>query len=105
VRNATDNAEGKADAKTLLSSLEKLLQSVTAEKPGVSNDIKIMKDQVFGADTFWVTEVFQPVDAYGGHRFRGNIRGVSPEASFEKIESKLKQLFGDKYEVLMFEER
>ena len=98
------SAEGLDDGQELLDSLEKLLESGISVKDKKNEDFKVMKERVFGADTFWVTEVLPANDEYGGQRFRGNMRGKNENDSFFEIESRMKELFGDKYTVLMFEE-
>eukprot|EP00210_Caulerpa_lentillifera_P000285 g278.t1 len=119
VENATDNAVGNkgasqfvhfanssdiTDGKKLLESLESLLESVSVEKDDTNIDVQKMKDRVFTSDTFWVTDMIRLTDAFGGFRFRGNIRTKSELDAFFKIEAKLKEEFGDKYEVFMLEE-
>lgn len=103
VKSATENAEGKSDDKDVLKSVEKLLQSA-AQTEEANEDTKIIKERVFGADSFWVTDVGPANDAFGGLRFRGNMRVKNEREAFEKVESRIKSLFGEKYEVMMFEE-
>ncbi|KQK02633.1 hypothetical protein BRADI_2g02770v3 [Brachypodium distachyon] len=71
----------------------KLDESVTIPKA----TIDILKDQVFGFDTFFVTS-HEPYE--GGILFKGNLRGV-PAKSFEKITTRLQNKFGDEYKVFL----
>uniref|UniRef100_A0ACD5VMG4 Uncharacterized protein n=1 Tax=Avena sativa TaxID=4498 RepID=A0ACD5VMG4_AVESA len=59
--------------------------------------IDILKDQVFGFDTFFVTS-HEPYE--GGILFKGNLRGV-PAKSFEKITTRLENKFGDEFRVFL----
>ncbi|CAN0897878.1 Probable zinc metalloprotease EGY2, chloroplastic [Linum grandiflorum] len=59
--------------------------------------IDILKDQVFGFDTFFVTsqEPYQ-----GGVLFKGNLRGQAAK-SYDKIANRLKNKFGNEYKVFL----
>ncbi|KAJ0489504.1 putative metalloprotease EGY1 [Helianthus annuus] len=59
--------------------------------------IDILKDQVFGFDTFFITsqEPYQ-----GGVLFKGNLRG-SAAVSYKKIEKRLQDTFGDQYKLFL----
>ncbi|KAJ1282668.1 hypothetical protein BS78_03G069700 [Paspalum vaginatum] len=59
--------------------------------------IDIMKDQVFGFDTFFVTSQ-EPYE--GGVLFKGNLRG-KPAKSYEKITNRLQNKFGDEYKLFL----
>ncbi|XP_062192689.1 probable zinc metalloprotease EGY2, chloroplastic isoform X2 [Phragmites australis] len=59
--------------------------------------IDILKDQVFGFDTFFVTSQ-EPYE--GGVLFKGNLRG-KPAKSFEKITNRLQNKFGDEYKLFL----
>ncbi|XP_047054157.1 probable zinc metalloprotease EGY2, chloroplastic isoform X1 [Lolium rigidum] len=59
--------------------------------------VDILKDQVFGFDTFFVTS-HEPYE--GGILFKGNLRGV-PAISFEKITTRLENKFGDEFRVFL----
>ncbi|XP_006643737.2 probable zinc metalloprotease EGY2, chloroplastic isoform X1 [Oryza brachyantha] len=59
--------------------------------------IDILKDQVFGFDTFFVTSQ-EPYE--GGILFKGNLRG-QPAKSYEKITNRLQNKFGDQYKVFL----
>jgi len=59
--------------------------------------IDILKDQVFGFDTFFVTS-HEPYE--GGILFKGNLRGI-PAKSFEKITTRLENKFGDEFKVFL----
>ncbi|KAK9063381.1 hypothetical protein SSX86_017251 [Deinandra increscens subsp. villosa] len=59
--------------------------------------IDIMKDQVFGFDTFFITSQ-QPYEA--GVLFKGNLRG-SASVSYKKIEKRLHDIFEDQYKLFL----
>uniref|UniRef100_A0A0R0GJU4 Peptidase M50 domain-containing protein n=2 Tax=Glycine max TaxID=3847 RepID=A0A0R0GJU4_SOYBN len=59
--------------------------------------IEILKNQVFGFDTFFVTSQ----DPYeGGVLFKGNLRGQAAK-SYDKISKRLKDKFGDEYKLFL----
>ncbi|PKU84455.1 hypothetical protein MA16_Dca002968 [Dendrobium catenatum] len=59
--------------------------------------IDIFKDQVFGFDTFFVTNQ-EPYE--GGVLFRGNLRGKASK-SYEKITKRMQDRFGDQYKFFL----
>lgn len=59
--------------------------------------IEILKDQVFGFDTFFVTSQ-EPYE--GGVLFKGNLRGVAAK-SYEKIKRRMEDKFGDLFKVFL----
>ncbi|KAK8951194.1 hypothetical protein KSP39_PZI002983 [Platanthera zijinensis] len=59
--------------------------------------IDILKDQVFGFDTFFVTNQ-EPYE--GGILFRGNLRGKASK-SYEKITKRMQDRFGDQYKFFL----
>jgi len=59
--------------------------------------IDILKDQVFGFDTFFVTSQ-EPYE--GGVLFKGNLRGKAAK-SYEKITNRLENKFGDQYKLFL----
>ncbi|KAK6933028.1 hypothetical protein RJ641_035922 [Dillenia turbinata] len=59
--------------------------------------IDILKDQVFGFDTFFVTS-HEPYE--GGVLFRGNLRGKAAK-SYEKITDRIQEKFGDEYKLFL----
>ncbi|XP_072985397.1 probable zinc metalloprotease EGY2, chloroplastic isoform X2 [Typha latifolia] len=59
--------------------------------------IDMLKDQVFGFDTFFVTSQ-EPYE--GGVLFKGNLRGKAAK-SFEKITKRLQDRFGDQYKFFL----
>nr|CAB3472266.1 unnamed protein product [Digitaria exilis] len=66
--------------------------------------IDILKDQVFGFDTFFVTSQ-EPYEVncwgiMGGVLFKGNLRG-KPSKSYEKITNRLENKFGDQYKLFL----
>ncbi|GMH19083.1 hypothetical protein Nepgr_020924 [Nepenthes gracilis] len=59
--------------------------------------IDVLKDQVFGFDTFFVTAQ-EPYE--GGVLFKGNLRG-KPAISYEKITKRMQDKFGDQYKFFL----
>ncbi|CAI9295906.1 unnamed protein product [Lactuca saligna] len=59
--------------------------------------IDILKDQVFGFDTFFVTSQ-EPYEA--GVLFKGNLRGQAA-VTYKKIEKRLHETFGDQYKLFL----
>ncbi|XP_071685707.1 probable zinc metalloprotease EGY2, chloroplastic [Rutidosis leptorrhynchoides] len=59
--------------------------------------IDILKDQVFGFDTFFITSQ-EPYE--GGVLFKGNLRGQA-SVSYKKIEKRLLETFGDQYKLFL----
>ncbi|KAL5721096.1 putative zinc metalloprotease egy2 [Ranunculus cassubicifolius] len=59
--------------------------------------IDILKGQVFGFDTFFVT-THEPYES--GVLFKGNLRGDAAK-SYEKIKERLKDIFGDQYTMFL----
>ncbi|KAL5799597.1 hypothetical protein ACOSQ4_032481 [Xanthoceras sorbifolium] len=59
--------------------------------------IDVLKDQVFGFDTFFVTSQ-EPYE--GGVLFKGNLRGQAAK-SYEKISMRLQNKFGDQYKLFL----
>ncbi|KAH6762758.1 ethylene-dependent gravitropism-deficient and yellow-green-like 2 [Perilla frutescens var. hirtella] len=59
--------------------------------------IDILKDQVFGFDTFFVTSQ-EPYE--GGVLFKGNLRGQAAK-SYEKIARRMEDKFGDIYKLFL----
>lgn len=59
--------------------------------------IEILRDQVFGFDTFFVTSQ-EPYE--GGLLFKGNLRGQAGR-SYEKIAKRMEDKFGDQYKLFL----
>ncbi|XP_047956366.1 probable zinc metalloprotease EGY2, chloroplastic isoform X2 [Salvia hispanica] len=59
--------------------------------------IDILKDQVFGFDTFFITSQ-EPYE--GGVLFKGNLRGQAAK-SYEKIATRMEDKFGDLYKLFL----
>ncbi|XP_058109189.1 probable zinc metalloprotease EGY2, chloroplastic [Magnolia sinica] len=59
--------------------------------------IDILKDQVFGFDTFFITNQ-EPYE--GGVLFKGNLRGKAANA-YEKITKRMQDRFGDEYKLFL----
>ncbi|KAK9283778.1 hypothetical protein L1049_012030 [Liquidambar formosana] len=59
--------------------------------------VDILRDQVFGFDTFFVTNQ-EPYE--GGVLFKGNLRGKAA-TSYEKITKRMEDRFGDQYKLFL----
>ncbi|KAI3778008.1 hypothetical protein L2E82_06956 [Cichorium intybus] len=59
--------------------------------------VDVLKDQVFGFDTFFVTSQ-EPYE--GGVLFKGNLRGQAA-VTYKKIEKRLQETFGDQYKLFL----
>lgn len=66
-------------------------------------DVKVIKDKLFGYSTFWVTREEPFGDLGEGILFLGNLRGKREDV-FSKLQSQLKEIMGDKYNLFMVEE-
>ncbi|KAK4415358.1 putative zinc metalloprotease EGY1, chloroplastic [Sesamum alatum] len=66
-------------------------------------DVKVIKDKLFGYSTFWVTREEPFGDLGEGILFLGNLRGKREDV-FEKLQSQLTEIMGDKYNLFMVEE-
>ncbi|KAL4452729.1 hypothetical protein ABPG75_008391 [Micractinium tetrahymenae] len=103
--------DGKGDGKTLgeeavRKELDNLFSVMGSSMKGVDQeDLKRIKEQVFGATTFWVTETrllaMQSLEL--GVAVRGNLRGKR-EAVFKEVCDKVAAMFGDKYVVRLVED-
>ncbi|PRW61443.1 putative zinc metalloprotease chloroplastic isoform B [Chlorella sorokiniana] len=86
--------------------LENIIETVGQAANGVdAQDLKRMKEQVFGATTFWVTET-RPLATQTlelGVVVKGNLRGKR-EAVFKEVCEKIAAMFGDKYVVRLVED-
>merc|ERR1711871_1217524 len=67
-------------------------------------DCKLLKEKVFGANSFWVTEMVPDGALEDGMLFKSNLRGKDRKAVYEELCSGTRELFGDKYELLMVED-
>ena len=65
---------------------------------------RLLKDKVFGPNTFWVTESDPVPGIEDSLLVRGNFRGPQ-ERIFEEICEGVRELFGDRYLVKLVEER
>lgn len=95
-----DDAEGEKDIRE---KIESLIQTINPEGVVTKGDIRTMKEQVFGATTFWVTEIIPSDNPEKGVIVRGNMRGDKGQL-FSDILRKLKDVFGDKYEAFLVED-
>ncbi|KAL9263592.1 putative zinc metalloprotease EGY1, chloroplastic [Drosera capensis] len=66
-------------------------------------DVKIIKENLFGYSTFWVTKEKSFGDLGEGILFLGNLRGKK-EQVFETLQEKLVQIMGDKYNLFIMDE-
>ncbi|CAH8277088.1 unnamed protein product [Arabidopsis lyrata] len=66
-------------------------------------DVKLIKDKLFGYSTFWVTKEEPFGDLGEGILFLGNLRGKKEDV-FAKLQRKLVEVAGDKYNLFMIEE-
>ncbi|KAG0502968.1 hypothetical protein HPP92_003040 [Vanilla planifolia] len=108
--NAKDQLNADGDLATASSIQEKnddMQFASGSPLPGMKNlkepiriskaTIDILRDQVFGFDSFFVTSQ-EPYE--GGVLFRGNLRGNAAK-SYEKITKRMKDRFGDQYKLFL----
>ncbi|XP_010266698.1 PREDICTED: probable zinc metalloprotease EGY1, chloroplastic [Nelumbo nucifera] len=80
----------------------KLMELLGPEKVD-PNDVKLIKEKLFGYSTFWVTRE-EPFGDFGeGILFFGNLRGKREEV-FAKLQRQLAEVSGNKYNLFMVEE-
>ena len=81
-----------------------LPQSYTSEGEKVDpDDVKVLKEKLFGYATYWVTGQELSGDLGEGVLLLGNLRGKCKEV-FSKLQKGLCDLFGAKYDLFMVEE-
>lgn len=80
----------------------KLMELLGPEKVDPA-DVKLIKDKLFGYSTFWVTKEEPFGDLGEGILFLGNLRGKKEDV-FAKLQRKLVEVAGDKYNLFMIEE-
>lgn len=80
----------------------KLMELLGPEKVDPS-DVKLIKEKLFGYSTFWVTTEEPFGDLNEGILFLGNLRGKKEDV-FAKLQHKLHEVVGDKYNLFMVEE-
>ncbi|KAJ3693684.1 hypothetical protein LUZ60_009164 [Juncus effusus] len=100
VPNSTEKEKAENDSQVDVASgspLPGILQQIDEIIKIPKSEIDILKDQVFGFDTFYVTSQ-EPYE--GGVLFKGNLRGI-PAISYEKIKKRLDDKFGDKYSLFI----
>ncbi|KAH9784632.1 putative zinc metalloprotease EGY1 [Citrus sinensis] len=66
-------------------------------------DVKLIKENLFGYSTFWVTKEEPFGDLGEGILFLGNLRGKREDV-YAKLQSRLVEITGDKYNFFMVEE-
>ncbi|KAJ7526501.1 hypothetical protein O6H91_16G009200 [Diphasiastrum complanatum] len=80
----------------------KFMELVGPEKVD-PEDVKLLKERVFGYTTFWVTGQEPFGDLGEGVLLLGNLRGQREEV-FTKLQRSLRELTGNKYDLFMIEE-
>ncbi|XP_020589240.1 probable zinc metalloprotease EGY1, chloroplastic isoform X2 [Phalaenopsis equestris] len=80
----------------------KLMELLGPEKVDPS-DVKLIKENLFGYSTFWATREEAFGDLNEGILFLGNLRGKR-EVVFAKLQHKLREVVGNKYNLFMVEE-
>ncbi|GAY39998.1 hypothetical protein CUMW_048670 [Citrus unshiu] len=80
----------------------KLMELLGPEKVDPA-DVKLIKENLFGYSTFWVTKEEPFGDLGEGILFLGNLRG-NREDVYAKLQSRLVEITGDKYNFFMVEE-
>lgn len=97
--------EVAGNQEALKQEFEQLLTTLFKPESGLDkDDIKKLKDTVFGPQTFWVTETVPIPDIEKpGVLIRGNLRDTR-EKVFDLVAAKVKELFDGKYEVVMVED-
>ena len=80
----------------------KLLDLLGPEKVD-PDDVKLLREKVFGYSTFWVTGQEPFGDLGAGVLFIGNLRGKREEV-FVKLQRQLREVTGSKYNLFMVEE-
>jgi hypothetical protein len=80
----------------------KLLDLLGPEKVD-PEDVKLLKEKVFGYSTFWVTGQEPFGDLGAGVLLLGNLRGKREEV-FAKLQRQLREVTGSKYNLFMVEE-
>ncbi|DBA95954.1 TPA: hypothetical protein ACH3X1_001475 [Trebouxia sp. C0004] len=96
-----DTEQGKVTEQNLGKDFETLLGMLRPEESVNKDDIKILKEQIFGPNVFWVTETRATDDFLnGGIVVRGNLRAPRDQV-FETVLKGVKQTFGEKYQVFL----
>lgn len=80
----------------------KLMELLGPEKVDPA-DVKLLKENLFGYSTFWVTKEEPFGDLGEGILFLGNLRGKREDV-YAKLQSQLVEITGDKYNFFMVEE-
>lgn len=101
---APKDDDSTAGESAMRKEFENLLSVLTSPRGMDPSDMQLLKDKVFGPQTFWMTETVPAPGLPEGVVVRGNFRGPR-EPTFAKICEDVEQLFGDKYIVKLVEER
>lgn len=89
-----ENGEtGTAGEEAMRQEFEQLLTVLTSPRGIDPEEIKEMKEKVFGTQTFFVTEILPVVEFEQGILVRGNFRGDVTE-KFGQVCDKVKELYG-----------
>lgn len=94
----------ETERQELRQEFESLLQNISAPTSMDKEDIKKLKEAAFGPQTFFVTETQAITQAdRTGLLIRGNLRDERSKI-FQHVINKTKELFGDKYTVILVED-
>jgi len=99
---SAEEGSSKGEQQQLRKDFEQLLQMLKPDGGIEKEDIKLLKDKVFGPLTFWVTET-RPTDELDGYLIRGNLRAPAEEVYPEVIQ-RVQKLFDGKYEILIVQD-
>jgi hypothetical protein len=89
-----ENGEkGTAGEEAMRKEFEQLLTVLTSPRGMDPDEIKEMKEKVFGTQTFFVTEILPTVEFDQGILVRGNFRG-DKEEKFQEICKRIYDLYG-----------
>lgn len=91
---SNENKEtGTAGEEAMRKEFEQLLTVLTSPRGIDPEEIKELKEKVFGTQTFFVTEILPTAEFDQGILVRGNFRGKREE-KFEEICNKIQELYG-----------
>jgi hypothetical protein len=97
VETARKLSEGRADAsageQAMRSEFESLLSALATPRGMDPAEVKRLKDEVFGPQTFWVTSTAPAPGAEGGLLVRGNLR-AAPGVAFDAVCERVERAFG-----------
>jgi len=103
---STEDGSAKPDSivdeEQLRKDFENLITMIRPDGGVTREDLKLLKEQVFGPMTFWVTETRLSPEQ-DGYIIRGNLRAPA-EKVFPQVISQVRQLFKGKFEILIIED-